>query len=248
MNRPLYFIILFFLLSLGAGGAARIDPASAQDGAITGTVILEDGSPVEDVQIDLGQGNSRPAEWRSTKTGSDGNFKVTGLGPGLYSLYATLPGYLTSSGDSESASGRIGDHVTIRLIKGGVITGAVTGENGEPLTGAAAYARRIRDAEGRPIAGEERHGGWGRFTDDRGVYRLYQLNPGSYIVEVDIQPIGTGQGDPEAPTSHPSSSRESAAEVTVRAGQEVVGINIQYRGKPGSAHQEPLKPNRVKQQ
>jgi protocatechuate 3,4-dioxygenase beta subunit len=233
MNRPIYVVILFLLLSASMGVTARISTEPILDGSITGRVILEDGTPAEEAQIDLGRSGMYASTWRSIKTDSEGNFKVTGLVPGLYELEATLPGYVTAPGSPESALYRIGDHVTINMVKGGVITGAVTDENGEPLTGVAVYSRRVRDAEGRAIIGADRETSWGRFTDDRGVYRLFELNPGSYIIQVDVQTDIQGTND--APTYYPSATRESATEVTVHAGEEVSGINIQLRGYRGSA-------------
>jgi hypothetical protein len=235
MNRPIYIVILFLLLSAGMGVTARISTEPIPDGAITGRVILEDGTPAEGAQIDLGRSGMFASTWRSIKTDSEGNFKATGLVPGLYELEVTLPGYVTAPGNPTSALYRIGDHVTINMVKGGVITGALTDENGEPLTGVPVYSRRVRDAEGRAIIGSEREGGWGRFTDDRGVYRLFELSPGSYVINVDVQPDGDSQGANDAPTYYPSASRESAAEVTVHAGEEVSGIDIRLRGHRGSA-------------
>jgi hypothetical protein len=72
-----------------------------------------------------------------------GDFKVTGLEPGLYSVFAAMQGY-TGNFRSTSSEGpkyyRIGDSVTLTLSKGGVITGAVTGPNG-PLVGVGMFAR-----------------------------------------------------------------------------------------------------------
>src|SRR5262249_52126392 len=77
---------------------------------------------------------------------------------------------------------------------------------------------------------------WGtaRLTDDRGVYRLYGLGSGSYVVVA-----GGGQAyppsdyDSDAPTYYPSTTRDAAAEVTVRTGEEASGINIRYPGDRG---------------
>jgi hypothetical protein len=73
-------------------------------------------------------------------------------------------------------------------------------------------------------------------TDDRGIYRLYGLQPGTYLVTTGGNPGFFGlpnayEGD--APTYFPSSTRDTAAEVPVRGGEEATGIDIRYRGERG---------------
>jgi hypothetical protein len=76
-----------------------------------------------------------------------------------------------------------------------------------------------------------------RQTDDRGIYRLYGLRPGAYIV------MAGGKGsfsfgmptayDADAPTYYPSTMRDTAVEVSLQAGQEMNGIDIRHRGETG---------------
>src|SRR5262249_2236897 len=75
-----------------------------------------------------------------------------------------------------------------------------------------------------------------RFTDDRGVYRLYGLSPGNYVVFTRnrFHPFPSPY-DTDAPTYYPSSTRETAAEVTVTSGGEASGVDIRYRGERGNA-------------
>jgi hypothetical protein len=71
-------------------------------------------------------------------------------------------------------------------------------------------------------------------TDDRGVYRIYGLRPGTYVVSAG----GPGFSptfnpyDTDAATFAPSSTRDNAAEVAVRSGDDTT-IDIRYRGEPG---------------
>jgi hypothetical protein len=70
-----------------------------------------------------------------------------------------------------------------------------------------------------------------RFTDDRGFYRIYGLPPGTYVVFTrNAFPTPHNR---DTPTYHPSSTRETAAEVTVASGGEVAGVDIRYRGDRG---------------
>jgi len=208
-----------------------------RDAMITGRVLLEDGSPVEGMDVWVFREGVKFYTGQSFFTDRDGNFTVTGLVPGLYELRANLAGYIEST-DTTYTLHRIGDHVTIKMIKGGVITGVVTDPNGDPLIGVSIYAQRTRDAEGHPLIRRLHKYYLGAYTDDRGIYRLYGLNPGSYILAVNPG-LGAYFGGNEIGrnilTYHPSTMRDGAAEITVHAGEEISGIDIQHRSQPGSA-------------
>jgi hypothetical protein len=77
-------------------------------------------------------------------------------------------------------------------------------------------------------------------TDDRGVYRVYGLPSGTYVVSADggadtrsLRMSLNGFAN-DLPTYAPSSSREDAAEISVRTGEEISNVNIRYRGERGS--------------
>ncbi|HET6892308.1 MAG TPA: hypothetical protein VFH31_14500, partial [Pyrinomonadaceae bacterium] len=77
-----------------------------------------------------------------------------------------------------------------------------------------------------------------RTTDDRGVYRLYGLPQGTYVVSaggIGSSPYGRSAFDTDAPTYAPSSTRNDAVEINVGTGQEIANIDIRYRGEPGHA-------------
>src|SRR6266849_10000739 len=151
--------------------------------AITGRVVSE-GQPVPGATVfvvAIGSTNGQ-----RTGTDNDGNFNAEGLDAGAYRVSASSPGYVSevSPADPNNPATyyRPGDSVTLTLIKGGVIAGFVTNNSGEPLVSAPVHAFRIRDAEGKPIqSGVQTRD---RVTDDRGYYRLYGLQAGSYIVSV----------------------------------------------------------------
>jgi hypothetical protein len=94
----------------------------------------------------------------------------------------------------------------------------------------------VRDIEGRAV--NNSGPGAGQYTDDRGVFRIYGLPPGTYILFAGGDSFGFNQPtayDQEAPTYYPSSTRDTAAPVTLRQGEEVSGVDIHYRGEPGHA-------------
>jgi hypothetical protein len=207
-------------------------------GTISGRVISEDGSGVANAMVSLREvsGAVRGAV-SNISTDEDGNFSFPNLSPGSYIVNAFSRGYVQApvySPERRAASYyHIGDNVTITLIKGGVITGRVTNADGEPVIGIQVSAMRKRDAEGYPL--RYLPGGPPRFTDDRGIYRLFGLLPGTYIIVANGRAF-SGMPSPydgEAPTYYPSSTIDTAGEVNVTSGGEVTGADIRFSGERG---------------
>ena len=240
--QPILFRVLVsiaMLLSLCASVAAQEDESksnSPRTGAISGRVVNESGQPLSHVAIYVGALKD-PVQTRITATDDGGNFEVNGLDALIYSVNASAPTYILPPREPEALPTyyRIGDSVTISLIRGGVITGSVTSSTGEPLVQTGVRAIMIRDANGKPPNP-------GRFaidrpTDDRGVYRIYGLPAGTYVVSAGGRAaygFGNNGYDTDAPTYAPSSTRDTAVEVVVRAGEESA-VDIRYRGEPGHA-------------
>jgi hypothetical protein len=168
-----------------------------------------------------------------TMTDRDGKFQMDGLEPRTYQLTAWLSAYVPFTLPTNY---RVGDSVTVVLSKGGVLTGTVTTQTGEPVVNVRVRARMIGAINLPGTA-------YGLFaqeqpTDDRGVYRIYGLRTGTYVVwaggggsgAVDS---GTDPFDDLVPSYSPGSSRDTAAEISVRAGEEVNNVDIRFRGEPG---------------
>lgn len=221
----------------GAKENAEAAPQARRDGVITGRVVNDAGRPVAGAPILVIKAGVKITSGIQTSTADDeGNFKATGLDPGSYTISTTAPGYVVARADSERDYHRPGESVTINLVKGGVITGRVTDPYGEPMVGVRAQAFKVRELEGGQKYSPDLRGNNGRLTDDRGVYRLYGLEPGVYVVGVSNDQSGLyGGGNPgrEAMTWHPSSPRAAAAEVIVRSGEEIAGVDIRHREDRG---------------
>ena len=206
--------------------------AEPRTGAITGRVINENGQPLPHAMVFISVAGGQP---RTAATDDGGNFEVTGLDSLVYYVGASAPSYVQPPRESDSLASyyRIGDDVTISLIRGGVITGSVTSLSGEPLVQVGVRAIMIKDANGKSS-------GQGRLverpTDDRGIYRFYGLLPGTYLVSAGGRGTygSTNAYDTDAPTYAPSSTRDTAAEITVRAGEETI-VDIRHRGQTGHA-------------
>jgi len=70
--------------------AMAVLPLSGQTaGHIRGTVVNDDGKPLEGVQVDATQSSAK----RSTKTGKDGQFRFSMVPPGTYIVHFSFPKY-----------------------------------------------------------------------------------------------------------------------------------------------------------
>ena len=212
-------------------------PAAADTsatGAITGRVVDDRGQPLVGAAVfvrPVGSGTMG----QSVSTDREGAFNVSGIDRASYQVSAAMPAYTTPPPDPNTPAStyHIGDSVTLMLIKGGVVTGTVTNLLGEPVVAINVRVQMIRDANGRRLVN-----GWSQQkpTDDRGVYRTYGLPAGTYVVLAGGPMPYMSSGNPfdtDAPTYAPSATRDMAAELSVRAGEEIGGIDIRYRAEQG---------------
>ena len=171
----------------------RTVPAPAGTGSIVGTVVAADaGRAVRRVHVVLSStaSSSTPGVTLSVTTADDGQFTFSKLPAGEFTLTASRPGFLDSTfGQKQPGSGRPGtpivlvegqklDRVLLPIARGGVITGTVVDDRGEPEFGAQVRALRwvMRTGERSLQLANTTS------TDDRGMYRLTGLVPGDYLV------------------------------------------------------------------
>jgi hypothetical protein len=225
--------------------ASAIISNAQQGGTITGRVVNDEGDGMPNVNTHITQATTgkrvrSPRGNTTVITDKDGNFRAADLSPGLYTInvsntkeYVMKPS--TAAERREQRYYRVGDNISISLVKGGVITGRVTNSDGRPMVGVEVRETMVRDAEGLPVRESRR--GEPRMTDDRGIYRMYGLQPGSYIVSTDgtIMFARFSPYEDGVVTYHPSSTHDTAAEVAVASGEEVTGVDIRFRNEPGYA-------------
>ncbi len=152
--------------------------------SITGVVTMAgSGQPAARARVSLG-GNSTP---RNTSTDELGRFAFTALPAGRYSLNASKSGCLGAS-YGQSRPGRPGTPVQLadgqefearlQMYRGGVLTGTIVDEHGELTAGTPVRVMRWNLQSGQRVLQSAGAG----TTDDRGIYRVYGLQPGDYIV------------------------------------------------------------------
>jgi hypothetical protein len=196
--------------------------------AVVEGVILdeESGNPLARTEVSLIPLPGTLAETTGVRTGARGSFVILSVLPGWYILRATRRGYApTESGQLhpgrpgkafEVADDRTTGFLEIHMSRLPAITGTVLDENGIGMP------RRVVHiySSGKPI----RHIGQ-TDTDDRGNYRIGELEPGSYLLR-------TSEGHLEDDTPVLATYTRSAVElgnavpVTVHYGETAHDINI----------------------
>src|SRR5438105_4874246 len=114
------------------------------------------------------------------------------------------------------------------FVNAGTITGRLISDDGQPI----ANANITLKPTGCSITTIRRIN-----TDDSGIYRLYGLPPGTYLIATGSRGqfffFSPSAFDSDIPVYFPSSTRNTATEVTVHNGEEVTSIDIRYRSKRG---------------
>src|SRR5918993_2345421 len=103
---------------------AQVEASSSKLGSIKGRV-LADGQAVTNASITVSSVNS-PRHIRTVPSNDNGDFEIKSLEPGMYRLEVTAAAYVSLPVDPDEQIHRVGDSVTVNMIKGGVITGKVS--------------------------------------------------------------------------------------------------------------------------
>ena len=192
-------------------------------------------------------------------TDDDGRFALENLPAGPYVVRVAKPGFVTwtfgrDPGGSRSRVNpiemRVGEKVDLgelRVPRSGAISGRVLDDHGDPAVGFSVSALRFEYRE----PGERIFGSFSTVVaDDRGVFRLFGLDPGTYFIGVGMYNaaaapsgfIGDRTTPPPrvirvergvSPTFYPGTAVGSdATPVVVGAGQEIAGINVTVLAVP----------------
>ena len=174
-------------------------------------------------------------------TDGDGRYRVANLPEGKFELRVMLNAYV-AEGKAEGNGlmrtvavdeGESAANIDFSLVRGGVITGRVADDRGHPLIGHGVQLRRLNEkGEAQPdfVYSSAR-----MFSiDDRGIYRLYGLRAGRYLVGAGGEEGGGFFGTPAKNyplTWHPNATDEKQAKIIeVKAGGEVESVDITIDG------------------
>jgi hypothetical protein len=219
-------------------------PAPRGTAIISGVVIADDADsrPVRKARVTCG---APDVPGHTTISDANGRFTFTGLPAGRYTISAAKATWINTSYGAKRP-GRSGIAipladgqritVTIRMPRGSVITGVIVDHDNQRARGVD-----VRALQYRVGGGERRLTSIGQATtDDRGVYRIFGLAAGDYIVgAVPRGPLGsselrlaTGDGRGErgvlaAPAYYPGGTNVmQAGVVSLRAAEERDGIDF----------------------
>jgi hypothetical protein len=159
------------------------NPAKEPGITISGKATVK-GKGVRGVNIILRQSDynygRREGSTYKAVTDDDGNYRIANVPRGEYRIFALAPLFVPENevdrerllivGKSETV-----ENVDFTLVRGGVITGKVVDSEDRPVVEESVYV--VNAADNKFVYAQ-----YNSSTDDRGVYRLYGLRPGSYRV------------------------------------------------------------------
>jgi hypothetical protein len=166
---------------------------------------------------------------RTAMTDDDGRVVFSGLAAGNYLLSASKPGYVRiyygsrslgmGPGVAVALTGGARQEIRMKLVRGAVLTGVVRTPAGRPAANIMMQGISRRGSFAREVSFFAESANTAIMTDDRGVYRIFGLPPGEYVV-----------------TARSGFTRE---EVRVLTDQELQWVDRQIGGTAGSAPPDP---------
>ena len=174
-------------------------------GRISGRVLAGDtGRPVKRARVFISAAELPGG--RAMLTDESGAFDFSDLPAGRYTINASKTGFIQLSYGQrrplqagtplQLLDGQQLKGVDFALPRGGIVSGRVSDESGDVMPGVMVAVQRYQYAQGNrqlTPAGQAQ-------TDDRGVYRVWGLNPGDYYVSAVARADGLGgRGGPGGP-------------------------------------------------
>jgi len=192
----LALVVSFSVFDLLAQSPAKSALAGKSGGVISGRVTVH-GKGLSGVIVTLQTGGfgQTQAQAPQATTDADGKYRITDIPIGSYMVMPVAPVYtvpgasrLTSATDAVVITGNeTVDNIDFSLIRGGVVTGKVTDTDSRPVIDQSVFLQSV-DNNQQPGGFGPRPLPVGSFrTDDRGVYRIYGIPAGHYVVSVGAQ-------------------------------------------------------------
>lgn len=240
------FLLLLFALPFGQASSTAASQLCTVSGRATNSLT---GEPIRKVQLHLtpdtegspdadSNDSNRPAYFASS--GPDGSFQFTGIEPGSYSLSADHLGFLNATYGAKDRRdtgatlslqpGQSINQLSLALTPEAVLTGRVVDSDGDPVSQVMVALKSQTWTNGKPEYQDRSQG----FTDDRGEFRIFNVEAGKYILSAQRhqQFMPTGQSDARdqitfVQTFYPgTTSPKSASPIHLKAGQEIADIEL----------------------
>jgi hypothetical protein len=233
----LFSLSSLFLIALSPILSAQDSSPSSCPCTFRGVVVDSvTGLPVRNALVEASSGSPN-----ATLTDSEGSFHFDGLPAGAVSISAMKPGFLAENpliarfSSFQVAPGA--PPALIKLVPGGVITGRVVDDRGEPLDNFRVELLRRAPNDGDLFVFNFQLG-QSILTNDLGVFRIPDLPAGSYFLAVSppkTQAYSAAAG--ETPLGYPRVyypgvfDHPSATALRVSAGQET-HANLTITARP----------------
>ncbi|HMF95281.1 MAG TPA: carboxypeptidase-like regulatory domain-containing protein [Vicinamibacterales bacterium] len=240
---PVHRLVLTaLLLALTRASTAQPQTQAAppRTATLRGHVFAADnGQPLRNAQVHL----MRIAEVRQESTAAtdaNGAYELTGLRAGRYTLSVSKGSFvIVAYGQQrptdppkpiEIAERQLVERIDVSLPRGGVITGRIVDDLGEPIPGVSVSAQRAISTQPRTLM----HAGRIETTNDLGEFRLFGLDAGEYFVVATwpIRAAANPAASPRdrvayAPTYFPGTTNIAEAQpVSIVAGETATDVSM----------------------
>ncbi len=149
-------------------------------------MVQEPGSqPLKKVLVQVVAEDQKQGGNYTASTDADGHFRVDNVVPGRYRIFLERTGFAGVNGRGVQSdinvftvqAGQSVEDLLFRMLPTAVISGRITDEDGDPMSGVRVVAQKKRPGKAtRETAGATT-------TNDLGEYRLAGLFPGRYWIE-----------------------------------------------------------------
>src|SRR3984893_11613815 len=183
MTRSL--ALAFFILCAFMFASAQESVPAAHAASIAGTVVKEPGSqPLKKVLVQVIAENQKEGGNYTASTDAEGHFHIENVVPGRYRIFIERAGFV---GVNEHAlksevnvftvqAGQAVQDLLFRMLPTAVISGRITDEDGDPMSGVRVVAQKKKPGKStRESVGTEG-------TNDLGEYRIAGLFRGQYWI------------------------------------------------------------------